>query len=478
MKRLLARAREAASLLRLRPFDSSTPGGRSRERYRRVALTVLVSAGARATGLVSILITVPLTVHYLGEERYGLWMTITSFLSLLAFADLGMGNGLLNAIAEAHGRDDPEAARTHVSSGLLMLCATGAVLVAGLAVSYPLVPWDGVFNVRAPQAAREAGPAFVALVACFAVAMPLGVAARIQSGVQEGFVSDLWTAAGSLLSLAAIVAAVAAGAGLPWLVLCAVGVPAVASLGNTLFLFGIRHPSLRPAWSRVSRASAVGLLRTGSLFVLLQLAAALAFATDNVVAAHVLGPESVTEYSVSGKLFTIAPMLVAFVLAPLWPAYSEAIARGDLPWVRRTLVRSLVLAVGLTGAASGILVLFGTPILRLWVGDSVRPDPVLLLGFGVWTILSSAGASVAVFLNGAGEIRAQVICAGVMAAAALGAKIGLARVAGLPGIVWGTVAAYAAFTALPMCFYVPRVFGVLARRAPAVPRHSAGPSAG
>ena len=88
----------------LKEFDTSTPEGRSRERYRRVALTAISSAGARVIAVVTMLIAVPLTLHYLGTERYGMWMTISSIIAMMGFADLGMGLGLMNAISEAMDR--------------------------------------------------------------------------------------------------------------------------------------------------------------------------------------------------------------------------------------------------------------------------------------------------------------------------------------------------------------------------------------
>ena len=99
-------AQQCAGILRLKEFDTSTPEGRSQERYRRVALTAISSAGARALTVVTMLIAVPLTLNYLGSERYGLWMTISSIILMMRFADLGMGLGLMNAVSEAHGQED------------------------------------------------------------------------------------------------------------------------------------------------------------------------------------------------------------------------------------------------------------------------------------------------------------------------------------------------------------------------------------
>src|SRR5208337_4634406 len=108
-----------------------------------------------------------LTLQYLGTERYGLWMSITSVVSLLVFADLGMGNGLLNAIAAAHGRDDIESEQKYVSSAFFVLFGIAVFLLGLFGLAYPFVPWPRVFNVSSPLAAREAGPAVVVFLVCF-----------------------------------------------------------------------------------------------------------------------------------------------------------------------------------------------------------------------------------------------------------------------------------------------------------------------
>lgn len=81
---------------------------RGSERNRRAALTGVAATVARFVQISTSLITVPLTLRYLGNERFGLWMTISSVLAMAAFADFGIGNGVLNTVAKAFGRDDME----------------------------------------------------------------------------------------------------------------------------------------------------------------------------------------------------------------------------------------------------------------------------------------------------------------------------------------------------------------------------------
>src|SRR5262245_28804981 len=126
--RMFDRLRRYAALVRLRPFDTSTEAGRAQERHRRIALSAAASFGAKAVHSVCKLAYVPLAISYLGNERYGVWTTITAIIGMLAFSDLGMGNGMISALADAEGREDKSRSRRVVSSAtfILLVIAAGA----------------------------------------------------------------------------------------------------------------------------------------------------------------------------------------------------------------------------------------------------------------------------------------------------------------------------------------------------------------
>lgn len=44
---------------------------------------------------------VPLLINSLNQDRYGIWLTITTIVSWIAFFDIGLGNGLRNKLAES-----------------------------------------------------------------------------------------------------------------------------------------------------------------------------------------------------------------------------------------------------------------------------------------------------------------------------------------------------------------------------------------
>jgi hypothetical protein len=73
----------------------------------------------------SSLTTVPLTLKYLGNERFGLWMTISSSCHA-AFDDLGVSNGVMNTVVTTFGRDDTPGIRQAISSEMAVLSVIAA----------------------------------------------------------------------------------------------------------------------------------------------------------------------------------------------------------------------------------------------------------------------------------------------------------------------------------------------------------------
>jgi O-antigen/teichoic acid export membrane protein len=259
-----------------------------------------------------------------------------------------------------------------------------------------------------------------------------------------------------VLSLVALIIVIAVEAPLPWLVVALGGGPIVAYLLNGAVLLRER-PYLLPSLRSTRRSSAGYIARLGLLFFVLQLAVVVAYQTDNIVIAQVMGAAQVTEYAVPMKLFMTIPFLLGVGLMPLWPAYREALTRGDHGWVRQTLIRSLVISVSVSIPLSAVLVVFGNSILHLWVGDSVTPTTSLLVALGLWTVVYSVSTTMAVFLNGANVIGFQVVLAICMMLVNLVLSIVLTHLVGVSGPAWGSTIAVTFCVLIPVAWYVRRL---------------------
>jgi O-antigen/teichoic acid export membrane protein len=261
-----------------------------------------------------------------------------------------------------------------------------------------------------------------------------------------------------VLSLGGLLIVVFYRGGLPWLVLAVGGASVFATLLNWVTEFGIARRWLLPSYRLVELQAVTRLAKVGFLFFILQASGAIAFASDNLVASQVLGPAAAARYSVAQRAFMLSPLIVGFIVAPLWPAYGEALARGDRAWVRKTFMRSLGLALSISLPLCAGLVIFAGPIFTAWVGVGLIPSAGVTLGLGVWTILFSLGSAVAMLLNAANIIGFQVVTAISLASTSIVFKILLAEHFGIAGIPWALVATYTVAVAIPTSIYLARRF--------------------
>src|SRR4051794_20283685 len=77
----------------------------------------------RAVNITVQVISLGMTVRYLGPERYGMWATMSTFVAWFSLANVGLGNGLIARLSLARGRGDAEAADRYVNSTLAMVTA-------------------------------------------------------------------------------------------------------------------------------------------------------------------------------------------------------------------------------------------------------------------------------------------------------------------------------------------------------------------
>lgn len=435
--------------------DDSTEAGRAHGRVRRVLLAMSASSGARLVSMLTGLFAVPITYGYLGDERYGLWSVISSLSLALNFADLGLGNSLVTTLAEAHGRGDEAEARRHVSTAFFLFSGIALVLLAAFWVVYPHVDWWRQFNVKSPAAAAEVGPAVWCFVICLAVGLVGGIVSRIELAYQNGFANGVWQAVGSVATLLALVIAMRFGVGLAGLVLILAGVPNLTTAVQACIVFFITRKGLRPAIASADSAVAKELLRLGAGYVVLQLAMALSMYSDNIVTTQILGPSMVTQLSLVSRPFVMISSTLFMALVPMWPAYTEALTKGDFVWVRSTLNRSLLIVGLLAGVPSLLLILVGSPLIRLWIRNPAFEVPMTLLAaLALWTVLQTIGTVCSALMNAMRHVRFQAVCASITAVVAIGAKIFLARRAGNTGLVMGTSLAYLTCTLLPVCLYL------------------------
>jgi len=414
---LVAKIGPLLSALTQAPADLSTAEGRAQERQRRARLTTLAAMASKVISVATQLISVPLTLHYLGVERYGLWIVLSTVVAMQACADLGIGSGVLNQIAAAYGREDRKAVRSIASSGLVALMALALLLWGTFMAVRTHVDWPALFQLATPEAKRDVMPTLLVFASVFALSIPANLVYRVQTGTQQGFHASLWQCGGNALMLPAILLVLWLDAGLPALVGVFVGMPVLANLVNALVFFGWQHRDLCPSLRLISLESIGKALRQGAAFVTVQTGNIIITICVPMIITRVLGTAHVPEYAVPERLLALVVMLTSMYVQPLWPAYREALERGDGAWVARSYRRNLLQVAGLGGAVLAGLGLAMPLILHFWVGDRVHPSVWLIAGLCLMKLCEALVWINAMLLNALEQLVVQSFMAALGAVA-------------------------------------------------------------
>jgi len=249
---------------KLKTILTKSSANRGLERYRRAGITASSSFISKALNILISFLSVPLTVHYLGAERYGVWLTISSLITWMSMTDFGLaGNALVNVLAEASGREDRAAAQHYTASAFWAL--TGVSALAGVisVASFRYIPWRSVFRVSASTSTHELQLACGLTLVFFVLAFPLSIQNSIYSAYQDGFLANAWNIGANIFSLAALIVVSQTHGGLPQLVLALSGTRALVSIANCFFLFR-RYHWLMPTPSAVRWQSVKRLFSLGS----------------------------------------------------------------------------------------------------------------------------------------------------------------------------------------------------------------------
>lgn len=83
---------------------------------------------------VTMMAAFPIYLHFLGYEKYGVWLVLATVLSFAQLGNLGIGHAVMKLVAEEHGRDDIESIQKYVMTAISILLISGSIALAVILV--------------------------------------------------------------------------------------------------------------------------------------------------------------------------------------------------------------------------------------------------------------------------------------------------------------------------------------------------------
>lgn len=419
-------------------FDSHT-------RTRIVKLHIFLNFLYKGIAIGLSYLLVPLMIDYLGVEKYGIWITLFSILSWITFFDIGLGNGLRNKLAEALAINDRRLAKIYVSTAYVVIGIIAFVFFVLLLFILPFIDWTRIFNTSLVSN-TEFSILILIVSFLFLLNFVLSLCNQLFYAYQKASLVALGQVLLNFLAVGSVYILIKyTSSNLIYLGSC-YGLSMVLSNVLLTSYFFRKYPTVIPSKKYIDISKVKELASLGIKFFIIQMAVLVIFTTDNIIITQVLGPKEVTPYSVVRKLFSIITMGHSILLTPLWSAYTEAYAKGDILWIKGVLKKLNLLMIPITIIVL-IFIIFARDIINIWVGSYIHFSFMLVILMGVYTIISVWNNVYAYFVNGIGAIKPQLYSAIIGGVINIPLSIYFAKFLkmGISGVILGTIISLSLF---------------------------------
>jgi len=321
-------------------------------------------AGFGAAALYMILL-VPIVLHYLGREQYGLWTAVLAITGYIGLADLGVSSSFVTYIARYVAAHEYRQSGRVVHLGLLFY-----LLVTLIMLVLSTVAGDFFFTMlRIPaETLPLAQQTLYLAVAVFGVTSIAGVYGSVLGAIQRVDLFNVLAIASYGARLVVITLALSSGLGVPGLLL---GDALVTALNVPVLLILIRRelPEMPLGWLSYDHDLMKRMLRFGVQVQVSRIADVVQAQWDKLVLTRALGLSAATLYDVGARPAGRLRMLPITAIASLVPAVSALDARDQQERIRAALVRATRYLALISAPMFGLAVVFADPIFRLWLND-------------------------------------------------------------------------------------------------------------
>jgi len=376
---------------------------RSIKAKKNIAASMLIKSISVVIGF----LLVSTTLDYVDKTRYGIWLTLSSFLTWFEFFELGFGKGLRNKLTEAIAHGNKNLAKIYVSTTYAII----TLIIAGVALVFnvinPFINWTKVLNTSAVMHG-ELYLLSTIVFGGFFIRFILNLLVNVLFANQNPAVANAFGPLSNLLTLITVFILTKTTEGsLVFLGLAMTLSPLVVFSLATLIMYSGPYRDISPSFRTIDFKYARSLASLGIKFFILSIGHIIKYQTANIIIAQYFGPAEVIPYNVAFRYFGVLNIVFTIILSPLWVAFTDAWTKKDLDWIRNSVRKIFRVWILLSGFAV-LMLLCSKWFYHMWLGDKVQVPFELSAVMALYYVLYNFGGIFVQFINGVSKIKLQL----------------------------------------------------------------------
>jgi len=312
------------------------------------------------------LVSTPLLLHWLGDERYGAFRAASDWGNYLNLLELGLGGSLIALLAKAVGTGNRDKIRLTLATGIrAYLNVMCLMLIAAVGLGLGITHLVRVKGILIDELQKGYWLGFLGIFL-----LPLSPFRLLADASGRSYIANLFILFQSILITTTALLLAKLGFGITGQYLAIL----LGSISFQLIMSwdGLRQypdvfKSLGQSQSQVSINRELWQLNRPTL--IFNLSGQLSFFTDNIIISYLLNPATVVPFFVTQRLAMLAQTQVQGVGNATWAALVDLYTKGEREKFNTRLIE-LTKLVAIMGIALMLpIVTYNHYFVKLWVGE-------------------------------------------------------------------------------------------------------------
>lgn len=354
--------------------------------------TLFSGFGGVLFSIVLNLLTIPISLNYWKQDRYGIWVLLTSILLYLGMTNLGLNTSASVLMAKNPRISDKM--KILRRSLLILLFSVGAILTAFLVLNLITRDWINIIGKIPTSLKGETFYACVVLITFYLLSLPFSLLSAVYTGFQKVYIENVFNIVLNIVNfLVLIIVILLKGNLINYSFLWGISL-VLFNLTKYLFFYFSIYKKLPEGEFQgkdidSSDTKYKTIFVTGIRFFFVGIAATIVWNTDIFVISNFISLQSVTPYFITFKLFSVIFAVIFQISGSIMPLLAKEYGSNNWDWINR-IYSSLLVFISVIGGATWIGgILFFKDFITLWTGSANYAGLFTVVAFGGYAYLLS-----------------------------------------------------------------------------------------
>lgn len=379
----------------------------------------------------------PIVLSYLGQDEYGIWIIIGSFLGYMGLMDFGITGAVTQLIAKNDNKETMNKINIIVNNSFFLQVIIGfTIILIGIICSFFFPNW---FEIN-PASQETAFMAFLLAAIGYGISFPPKTLKGLIRGKQQISLS-IWLEFSMFL--------LTTGLNLWFLHLefgllaLPTGTIIVRLLSYFVFYKMAKKtlPNLNLSLSYFKWKDAKSILNVSSVWFIGSMSAVVIYTSDTIIIGATLSTGLVTVYALTFRLSEFLREFIYTLNTTAMPGLGQLAGQGEFTKIKNIFITMFPLVMNITFGATLFIIFFNQDFVRLWVGEKMYGGYELNLVFALTLFTTVVFHTFSIILSSGLNLKAVTISRAIEAILNIIISLVLVKEYGLIGVAFGTLIA-------------------------------------